>query len=47
MTERQLKGLYYNCEQKYVPRHKCKDQKIFMAISKEDIDDILKNLCLH
>jgi hypothetical protein len=36
MGERQLKGLCYNCDDKYFPGHKCKEQKIFMAIS-EDI----------
>jgi hypothetical protein len=42
MVERQLKGLYYNCDEKYFPGHKCKEQNIFMAISEdlpeEDID---------
>jgi hypothetical protein len=36
MVERQLKGLCYNCHDKYFPGHKCKEQKIFMAIF-EDI----------
>ena len=35
MDERQLKGLCYNCDEKYFPGHKCKEQKIFMAISEE------------
>jgi hypothetical protein len=35
MVERQLKGLYYNCDDKYFPGHKCKEQNLFMAISKE------------
>jgi hypothetical protein len=35
MVEHQLKGLCYNCDDKYFPGHKCKEQKIFMAISKE------------
>jgi len=38
MVECQLKGLCYNCDEKYFPGHKCKEQKIFMAIS----EDILK-----
>jgi hypothetical protein len=38
MDERQLKGLCYNCDDKYFPGHKCKEQKIFMAIS-EDISE--------
>ena len=35
MAERQLKGLCYNCHDKYFPCHKCKEQNLFMAISKE------------
>jgi hypothetical protein len=35
MDECQLKGLYYNCDDKYFPSHKCKEQNIFMAISKD------------
>jgi hypothetical protein len=38
MVERQLKGLCYNCDDKYFPSHKCKEQKLFMAIS-EDISE--------
>jgi hypothetical protein len=38
MVECQLKGLCYNCDDKYFPGHKCKEQKIFMAI----FEDILK-----
>ena len=39
MVECQLKGLFYNCDEKYFPRHKCKDKNLFMAIS-EDVDDV-------
>jgi hypothetical protein len=35
MAECQLKGLCYNCDEKYFPCHKCKEQNLFMAISKE------------
>jgi hypothetical protein len=35
MAECQLKGLCYNCGDKYFPGHKCKEQNLFMAISKE------------
>jgi hypothetical protein len=35
MVECQLKGLCYNCYDKYFPGHKCKEQNIFMAISKD------------
>jgi hypothetical protein len=35
MAECQLKGFCYNCDDKYFPGHKCKEQNIFMAISKD------------
>jgi hypothetical protein len=35
MEECQLKGLCYNCDEKYFPRHKCKEQKLFMPISED------------
>jgi hypothetical protein len=42
MDESQLKGLCYNCDDKYFPGHKCKEQNIFMAIyeniSEEDVE---------
>jgi hypothetical protein len=38
MVEHQLKGLCYNCDDKYFMRHKCKEQNIFMAIS-EDVSE--------
>jgi hypothetical protein len=38
MVEHQLKGLCYNCDDKYFSSHKCKEQNIFMAIS-EDISE--------
>jgi hypothetical protein len=38
MDEFQLKGLCYNCDDKYFPSHKCKEHKLFMAIS-EDFSD--------
>jgi hypothetical protein len=38
MDEHQLKGLCYNCDDKYFLSHKCKEQNIFMAIS-EDISE--------
>jgi hypothetical protein len=41
MVEHQLKGICYNCDEKYFPGHKCKEQKLFMVISedvpKEDV----------
>jgi len=38
MEKHQLKGLCYNCDENYSPRHKCKKQKLFMAISDEEVD---------
>jgi hypothetical protein len=38
MDECQLKGLFYNCDEKYFLGHKCKEQNIFMAIS-EDVSE--------
>jgi hypothetical protein len=35
MVEHQLKGLCYNCDDKYFLGHKCKEQKIFMSISED------------
>jgi hypothetical protein len=39
MVERQLKSLCYNCDEKYFPGHKCKEQKLFMAISEDVFED--------
>jgi hypothetical protein len=38
MVEHKIKGLCYNCDDKYFPGHKCKEQNIFMAIS-EDVSE--------
>jgi hypothetical protein len=38
MVECQLKGLCYNCDEKYFPGHKYKEQNIFMAMS-EDVSE--------
>jgi hypothetical protein len=38
MVEHKLKGLCYNCDDKYFLGHKCKEQNIFKAIS-EDISE--------
>jgi hypothetical protein len=40
MVECQLKGLCYNCDEKYFLGHKCKEKNIFMAIS-EDISKMM------
>jgi hypothetical protein len=39
MVERQLKGLCYNCDDKYFPGNKCKEQNLFMAISEDVSED--------
>jgi hypothetical protein len=39
MAECQLKGLCYNCDEKYFPGHKCKEQKIFMAICEDILEE--------
>jgi hypothetical protein len=42
MVEHQLKGLFYNCDEKYFPGYKCKEHKLFMDISEyfsnEDVE---------
>jgi hypothetical protein len=35
----QLKGLCYKCDDKYFLGHKCKEQNIFMAISKDVLEE--------
>jgi hypothetical protein len=42
MVEHQLKGLCYNCDEKYFPGHKCKEHKKFMAISEDVVDEEAK-----
>jgi hypothetical protein len=39
MVECQLKGLCYNCGEKYLLGHKCKEQKICMAISEDILEE--------
>jgi hypothetical protein len=39
MDEHQLKGICYNFDDKYFPWHKCKEQNICMAISKDVSED--------
>jgi len=38
MVECQLKSIFYNCDDKYFLGHKCKEHKIFMAISEDVVD---------
>jgi hypothetical protein len=39
MVEHPLKGLCYNCDEKYFPGHNCKEHKLFMVISKDVVDE--------
>jgi hypothetical protein len=39
MDECQIKGLCYNCDDKYFPGHKCKEQNLFMAISEDVLEE--------
>jgi hypothetical protein len=39
MDERQLKGLCYNCDDKYFPVHKGKEQNLFIAISEDILEE--------
>jgi hypothetical protein len=39
MVECQLKGLCYNCDDKYFLGHKCKEHNLFMAISEEILEE--------
>jgi hypothetical protein len=42
MVERQLKGLCYNCVDKYFSGHKCKEQNTFMTISEDVSEDYVE-----
>jgi hypothetical protein len=39
MVECQLKGLCYNCDEKYFLGHKCKEQNLFMSISEDVLEE--------
>jgi hypothetical protein len=43
MVACQLKGLCYNCDEKYFPGHKYKEQNIFMAISEDISEEDVEN----
>jgi hypothetical protein len=42
MDEIQLKGLFYNCDENCFTGNKCKEQKLFMAISVDVPDEDVK-----
>jgi hypothetical protein len=42
MAEHKLKLLCYNCDGKYFPRHKCKEQNIYMAILEDVLEEEVK-----
>jgi hypothetical protein len=39
MAEHQLKGLCYNCDEKYFLGHKCKEQFFFMTILEDVVEE--------
>jgi hypothetical protein len=39
MDKFQLKGLFYNCDDKYFLWHNCREHNIFMAIYEDVIDE--------
>jgi hypothetical protein len=39
MVGHQLKGIFYNCDEKCFLRHKCKEQKLFMTIFEDVLED--------
>jgi hypothetical protein len=39
VVERQLKGLFYNHDDKYFMGHKCKEKQHFMAIFEDILED--------
>jgi hypothetical protein len=43
MVEHQLKGLFYNCDDKYFPTHKCKEHNIFMGISEDVLEEYFED----
>jgi len=42
MGECQFKGLFYNCDDKYFPRHKCKEHNLFLAIFEDVLDEYVE-----
>jgi hypothetical protein len=47
MDECQLKGLCYNCDDKYFSGHKCKEQNLFMAISRDISEEDVETPIVH
>ena len=43
MTKCQFKGLFYKCDEKYFPRYKFKEKKLFMAIWKDIYDEEIES----
>jgi len=39
MYEHQLKCIFYNCDENYFLGHKCIEQKLFMAISEDVLEE--------
>ena len=43
MEERKKKGLHYNCDDKWAPRHKCKQTTLFLLEGVEMTSDFNSN----
>jgi hypothetical protein len=41
MVECQLKGLCYNCDDKYFPGRKCKEQFFFMNVTEDIFEEVV------
>jgi hypothetical protein len=39
MVELPLKGIFYNCDDKYFPGHKCKEKNIFMVVNEDSSEE--------
>jgi hypothetical protein len=43
-VENQLKGIFYNCDEKYFYGHKYKEKELCMAISEDILEDDTKSI---
>ncbi|KAK4567431.1 hypothetical protein RGQ29_003280 [Quercus rubra] len=43
MQARRDKGLCYNCDEKFVPGHKCKNQQVYMLETMLELEDVEEN----
>jgi hypothetical protein len=42
MDKHQLKGIFYNCDDKYFPVHMCKELNLFMAILEDVLEETIE-----